>query len=114
MGILKKQKIKPQEEIEMLIPYSIKDKIENGESVSVEIVHVQDWYDDLFYVNGKCIIISNFIRINLQNTLSLGLYVVLCVKNKDGEVIVGKTHDTSRILDAYSILLFKQLRQFLL
>lgn len=52
MGILKKHRFNKAESIEIVIPYRSNFNIQSGDSLSVEILCVHDWYDDLISLSS--------------------------------------------------------------
>ena len=103
MSVLKCKKLKQGETIEISITMVPSLNIHDGDIIKVEVVKVHDWYDEDFDIDGACNINEGMVNIDCKCTLDKGLYLILCLKNIEGAVIAGYTHDTTRILDAFIV-----------
>lgn len=103
MSILENKKINLGEPIEITISCDSGITIFDGETIRIEIVKVHDWYDEVEYIEGLCQKDNSLFLIKCENTLEQGLYLILCLKNRDGIVLAGKSHDSTRLLDAFII-----------
>lgn len=103
MSILQHKKINLGEPIEIIIPRDSGIAIIDGETIKVEIVKVYDWYDEVEYLEGFCNKKDDLFQIECENKLCQGLYLILCLKNHEGVVIAGKSHDSTQLLDAFTV-----------
>ena len=55
---------------------------------NVEMVHAFDWYDQIEYISSNCVIDNGVLKtdsLQLEN----GIYILCCISDKNGEVILG-------------------------
>lgn len=68
------------------------------------LVQVYDWFDETVRLDGSGKYENGSIKFEIANGLERGLYTILCIKDDEGNILIGKENDNLHPLVAFTIL----------